>query len=131
MNQSSTIVFVCEHGAAKSIVAATYFDQLARDLEKSFRVLPRGTNPDSELSLQTVIGLAEDGLAPIELKPQRLTVSDLQSAQYVIAFCELPAEFPQHANLQFWSDVPPVSENYRQARDVIIAHIHQFLESLG
>ena len=130
MNQSSTIVFVCEHGAAKSIVAAAYFDQLARGLGKNFRVLSRGTNPDSELSLQSIIGLAKDGLAPLELKPQRLTESDLQSARYVIAFCELPLEY-QHSNLQSWNDVPPVSENYRQARDVILTHIYQLLKALG
>ena len=30
MSQISIIIFVCEHGAAKSIFAATYFDNSVR-----------------------------------------------------------------------------------------------------
>ena len=29
MKQEQTIVFVCEHGSAKSVVAAAHFDRLA------------------------------------------------------------------------------------------------------
>ena len=86
------IIFVCEHGAAKSILAATYFNQLAEQAGLSVRAIARGTNPDSELSEATIRGLSGDGLIPTESTPQQLSLSDLQAAQRIVSFCELPDE---------------------------------------
>ena len=58
------IFFVCEHGAAKSIIAAAYFNKLAKQTNSNVRAIARGTNPDSVLSPQTVAGLHADGLTP-------------------------------------------------------------------
>jgi protein-tyrosine-phosphatase len=125
--EDSMIVFVCEHGAAKSILAAAYFNKLAHAMGLDQRAVARGTNPDDELSLQTVLGLSNDGLQPTESKPQKLTAGDIQSAQHVIAFCELPVEYGQQSTVEHWEGIPPVSENYEQARDAIIGRIRQFL----
>ena len=131
MNPNTTIVFVCEHGAAKSVVAATYFAKLARELELDFTPIARGTNPESEVSPQTITGLADDDLTPIVLAPQKLTGSDLESARRVVSFCELPDEFQASSVVEYWKDVPPVSENYERARDVIVDRLRQLMESLG
>jgi arsenate reductase len=127
MNQNSVIVFVCEHGAAKSILAAAYFNQLTSQTGLNLRAIARGTHPDDELSPQTLKGLSEDGLTPTESSPRKLTKADLQSAQRVITFCELPIEYQKQVKIERWDDVPPVSENYVKARDVIIEHIRQML----
>jgi protein-tyrosine-phosphatase len=129
MNKKSTIIFVCEHGAAKSILAAAYFNTFASEMGLDLRAIARGTTPDDELSLQTVLGLSRDGLHPTESTPQKLTETDLQSAQRVIAFCELPVEARQQSTVEHWEGIPPVSENYEQARDAIVEHIHRFLNS--
>ena len=131
MNPKSTIVFVCEHGAAKSVLAAAYFEKLAGELGLDLRAVARGTNPDTEVSPQTISGLTEDGLAPAERKPQKLTESDMQSARRVLAFCDLPVQFQQSFPVEYWKDVPSVSENYGQARDIIVEHIYQLLKSSG
>ena len=128
MNQKPVIVFVCEHGAAKSIIAAAYFNQFANEMGFDLRAIARGTNPDDELSPQTVKGLSEDGLTPTELAPQKLTEDDLQAAQRVVTFCELPDEYQGQAMIERWDDIPPVSENYEQARDVIVERIRQMLK---
>ena len=128
MNPGSTIVFVCEHGAAKSILAATYFNKFAREQGLDLRAVARGTNPETELSPQLINGLAGDGLAPEEFMPKKLTASDLQSSQRMVAFCELPEDFQQSVVVEHWRDIPPVNENYVAARDVIIEHIHQLLK---
>lgn len=125
-----TIVFVCEHGAAKSILAATYFDHFAIETGLNLRASARGTNPDPEVSQQTIKGLMEDGLMPIHVTPQKLTKSDIQSARRVIAFCELPGEF-RRSSAEYWKDVPPVSENYGRARDAIIERIRHLMKSFG
>ena len=128
MDKDSVIVFVCEHGAAKSIVAAAYFNHLAAEMGLDLRAVARGTNPDIEISPQAVQGLFEDGLTPQESVPQKLSSSDVQSAQRVIAFCELPAEYHGRATIERWDGVPPVSGNYKEARDVIIGRIQQMLK---
>ena len=126
-NRNPVIVFVCEHGAAKSILAAAYFNRFAKEIGSDLRGIARGTNPDPGLSEETVKGLAEDGLTPTETVPQRLTESDVQSAQKVIAFCDLPEKYQQQAVIERWDFIPPVSQGYEKARDVIIERIRQML----
>ena len=123
------IVFVCEHGAAKSVVAAAYFNYFAKESDLNLQAIARGTNPDNELSPQAIQGLSKDGLTPQESTPQKLTSADVQSGQRVIAFCELPIEY-QQALVERWDDVPPVSENYETARDAIIKHINSFISQI-
>ncbi len=128
MDQGQVIVFVCEHGAAKSIIATAYFNRFAQERELSWQAIARGTNPAQELSPQAVEGLSKDGLTPTESRPQKLSLADIQSAQRVVTFCELPAEYQQQAIIERWDDVPPVSENYETAREAIIRHIHDFVD---
>ncbi len=128
MNQNPIIVFVCEHGAAKSIIAAAYFNQLAGEMGLNLYAVARGTNPDKELSPRTIKGLSDDGLLPTESIPQKLTEADLQGAQRVISFCELPTEYRPKTIVERWDDIPPVSESYEQARDAILARIRQMLD---
>jgi protein-tyrosine-phosphatase len=128
MNQNPIVVFVCEHGAAKSLLAASYFNKLANEMGLDLRAIARGTNPDQELSPQTVAGLSKDGLQPTESTPQKLNDADLQNAQRVITFCELPVKYEQQSAVEHWDGIPPVSENYEQARDLIIERIRQLLD---
>ena len=125
--QNSMIVFVCEHGAAKSILATAYFNKLASEKGMDLRATARGTHPDVELSPQTVMGLSKDGLQPTESTPQKLTEADVQNAERVIAFCEIPIEYHQKASIEQWEGIPPVSEDYEKARDAIVGRIHKFL----
>lgn len=46
----STILFVCEHGAAKSVIAAAYFDKLAQARGLKYKAVFRGPNPDPALA---------------------------------------------------------------------------------
>ena len=129
MDKDPIIVFVCEHGAAKSVVAAAYFNRFAAEKGLSLHAVARGTNPDAEISPQTVRVLAEDHLTPTESVPQRLTQTELESAQRVITFCALPAEYQQPIHLEHWENIPPVSDNYQLARDVIRERIRQMLKA--
>jgi arsenate reductase (thioredoxin) len=130
MNQQPVILFVCEHGAAKSIVAATYFNQLAKEQNLNLSALARGTNPDAELSEPTVAGLSRDGLTPTDPAPEKLSITDTRAAQRIISFCELPAEYQDTTLVERWDDVPPVSEDYDKARDVIVQRIHDLLNRI-
>lgn len=128
MHQTQIIIFICEHGAAKSVIAAAYFNKLAEETDLDVHAIARGTHPDQELSSKTIEGLHADGLTPTELVPQKLSLADVESAQQIITFCELPAEYHSKASVEHWDGVPPVSENYEMARDTIVEHIHQLLK---
>ena len=130
MHQDKIIVFVCEHGAAKSIIAATYFKKLAEENNLDIRAVARGTHPDEELSPKTVAGLGEDGLIPTASVPQRLSMHEIESAQSIVSFCELPEEYQNKVRVERWNDVPPVSENYEKSRDAIITHLNQLINTL-
>ncbi|MGH9936946.1 MAG: hypothetical protein ACREAM_11915, partial [Blastocatellia bacterium] len=43
--QTPVIIFVCEHGAAKSILSASIFNKLAGERQLNLRAIARGTNP--------------------------------------------------------------------------------------
>src|SRR5438067_2384523 len=61
---SAAIVFVCEHGAAKSVIATAYFNKLAAERGLPHRATFRGTSPQAELSERTVAALHADGRRP-------------------------------------------------------------------
>ena len=127
MPQNPLIIFVCEHGAAKSIIAAAYFNKFAGEKNLDMRAIARGTHPDQALSPNTLTGLREDGLLPTESAPQKLSAQDLESAQRIVSFCELPEEYQPKIMLERWDDIPPVSENYEKARNAIIARLSQLV----
>ncbi len=129
MSKGSRIIFVCEHGAAKSIIAAAYFNKFAKEKNLEVLAMARGTHPDPELSPKTVHGLFADGLVSAELKPHLLELDDLENTDLIVSFCELPHEYHQMKNEQ-WNDIPPVSENYEQARDAILAHMNSLFVKL-
>src|SRR5215216_2775653 len=130
MNQNSIIVFVCEHGAAKSVIAAAHFNKLAREENLSLRAIARGTHPDRELSPIAINGLHADGLIPSESLPRKLSLADMESARRVVTFCELPVEYQEKVIIELWDGVPPVSENYEQARNAILERINKLINTL-
>jgi arsenate reductase len=131
MNQDNPIiVFACEHGAAKSVIAAAYFNKLAQEANSEVRAVARGTHPDRELSPKAITGLKDDGLSPTERVPQQLSRADVQSAQRIISFCELPAEYQAKVSVERWDGIPPVSEGYQKARDSILERTSHLIKGL-
>jgi len=122
------ILFVCEHGAAKSIIAAAYFNQLAEARNLSVRAFARGTDPDDALSENAVYGLAQDGLTPTESMPKKLLEEEAASAERIVTFCDLPPGLRTDAAIEKWDGVPAVSDDYMTARDAILQKLDTFME---
>jgi protein-tyrosine-phosphatase len=130
MPQERTIIFVCEHGAAKSIVAAAYFSSLADEWNLDMRAIARGTIPAQELASKAVEGLQQDGLMPTEFSPQKLTHTEIAAADRIVSFCELPGEYQAKVIIEQWNDIPPVSEDYAKARDAILRKLRKLIDSI-
>jgi protein-tyrosine-phosphatase len=124
-----TLLFVCEHGSAKSVVAAAHCNRMAAERGLDVRAISRGTSPDAENHPAAVAGLGADRLAPVD-RPRRLSSSDLEVAVRVVAFSELPAEHAASVRVEVWT-VPPVSEGYEAARDAIVGRLERLLEELA
>jgi arsenate reductase (thioredoxin) len=81
----SQVLFVCEHGNVKSLMAVSYFNQLAQERRLPFRAVSRGTAPDSTTVPPTIIqGLRGDGFDVSSFHPSAVRVSDISASQRVI-----------------------------------------------
>ncbi|HSS02966.1 MAG TPA: hypothetical protein VLM79_38150 [Kofleriaceae bacterium] len=128
---AAEVVFVCEHGAAKSVVASEYFNKLAAERGLAVRAIARGADPQAELSVSAVHGLEGDGLPPRLGAPRPLTAAELRSSGRVVAFdCEQPAMKALKGMDACWDDVPAVSSDYAHARDAIRAHVAEMVEQM-
>src|SRR4026207_68229 len=130
---SQTVVFVCEHGTVKSVIALAYFQQLAQARQLPFRAISRGTSPDPVVPDVVQDGLRADGLPLSGFAPQLFTASDLASAIMVVSF-DQPTVTRTVANrvpVRAWDGLPAVMENYGRARSAIRARVEALIDSLG
>ena len=126
---AATVLFVCEHGSAKSVVAAAHFNRLAAARGLPFRAISRGTVPDAEMAPAAVEGLLGDGLKPDDPAPKKLEQTDLDAAVRVVTFCALPPGLQGRSPLEQW-EVPPVSTEYGASRDAMLMRIERLLLEL-
>jgi protein-tyrosine-phosphatase len=123
-------VFVCEHGAAKSVIAAAYFNKLVAERGLKYHAVSRGTAPDPDFSSTTVAGLRADGFAPLAGAPTLLRMTDLESASFVVSF---GPDIKGGENLKRieWNDIPSPSADYGAARDAIRSRVEQLISHLS
>ena len=131
--RASTIVFVCEHGSAKSVVAAAHFNRLAAQARLPYRAVSRGTKPDAEVAAGVKAGLAADGIDVSDWHPKLVTDEDVRNAAQVVSLAtELPATKPfAKPKLLEWNDIPPISANYDRARQEILQRVQALVQGLS
>jgi arsenate reductase (thioredoxin) len=130
MKSAAKIVFVCLHGAAKSMLAATLFRQEAARSRVPVEVIARGIEPDPEVSAAAAHGLLAEGLDVRDDRPRALTPEDLAGASRVIAFgCDVSAMVPPDVPVEQWVEVPAVSEGYAAARAAVVSHFPDLLKA--
>jgi hypothetical protein len=126
--RSPRVLFVCLHGAAKSVVAAAHLRRLAAARGLDLEAVSAGTEPDPELTPAAVAGLAAEGLVARPARPRPVTLYDLGVATRVVSFgCAVEAGA---VPVERWDDVPAVSEGYGPARDRILARVERLVAEL-
>ena len=127
-----TVLFVCLHGAAKSVLAAADFERLARARGLEAGSVFAGTEPDPEIAPKVVQALLADGLDLRGRRPRRVTREDVESVARVVTFgCDLGPAAAPGARLERWDDVPAVSDDFDKARAAIDAHLARLLDDLS
>jgi len=130
------VLFVCEHGSAKSVVAASYFNLLAQERGLPHRAVARGTQPDDAVAPSAARGLLADGLDVRDFKPQRVSAADVEKATRVVSLgCDLSSVARgaegEKGKLQRWDDIPSVGKDYRTSRDAMVDHIKRLMDELA
>ena len=129
MSSRGNVLFVCLHGSAKSLIAAEYFNRLAAARGLGARATSAGTEPDDVIPPRVIQGLRADGIDVEGRRPQRPTSADVAGAAAVVTFaCDLGELASGARRIERWDDVPAVSEDFKRARDVIVARVTGLLE---
>ncbi len=128
---NKTILFLCPHNAAKSVIAAADFDQLARQAGLPFVADSAGSEPDAAVSPAVVSLLAREGLDVSQHQPRQITPDDLRGAHRIIALGCTPDEMGlSAAAVEVWPDIPAVSQEPERARRIIRAHVQMLIDEL-
>ena len=128
MKMPRTVVFVCLHGSAKSLIAAEYFRRLTAERGLNVHATSAGTEPDLDIPPHVIEGLLRDGIDVRGRRPRLVTREDLANASHVVSFgCDLSRMTPPAAAVERWDDVPAVSADFAAARDAIVARLRRLL----
>jgi len=126
-----TVLFLCPHAAAKSVLAAAEFDRLAASAGLAARGDAAGTDPDPVTNPAVVAALAVDGVDVSGRRPRRVAAAELASAWKVVSMgCDLDGIAAPGQPVLRWDDVPPVSADLPLARASIRAHVERFIADL-
>ena len=131
---ATKVVFVCEHGNVKSLMAASYFNQLAAQRGLPFHAVSRGVAPDSTtVPAAIVAGLHTDGFDVSDFHPAKISNADVAGAARTVAIStDVPASVHvDEQAIERWTDVPPASSDYDAARASLKAHVAALLDRLA
>ena len=119
------ILFLCQHGGAKSVMAAAYFNRLADERGLSFVAASAAAEEPYEAVPAPIAGYLErEGFDVRELKPHHVTPDEIESAARVVAIgCNI-------ADAERWDDVPPASEDLEGSAAAIRRHVEALAEEL-
>jgi protein-tyrosine-phosphatase len=124
------VLFLCPHGAAKSVLASTYFKRRAEERGLRVRVDAAGTEPDAKISPAVADLLRSKGYEPPASAPRQVTGDDVAAADLVISLgCDLKAFPVKPGTLRQW-DVPGPGENLPAADAAIREKVDALVDEL-
>ena len=126
-----TILFLCPHNAAKSVLAAAYCQQLAKQRGLEVQITSAGAEPDAAVSPNIVALLRAEGLDVAHHTPRRVTQEEFGAAFRVISLgCDIRHLAAPGTQVDHWDDVPAPSQQLARAREIIAAHVERLVEAL-
>jgi len=127
----TTVLFICPHGAAKSVLASAYFARVAKERGLNVRVEAAGIEPQEGVSTVVTEHLQRNGYTVPVTKPRAVTKEDITGADVVISIgCDLTHLPPAPRALQKWDEVPGPSEDLKGADEAIRRRVIALVEEL-
>ncbi len=119
----STILFVCPHGGAKSVIAASLFNAAGLPFRG---VAAAGEDPYDSVPAPVVDRLAGQGVDVRAFKPRPVEAGEIEQAARVISIgCDVSG-----ANVERWEDVPMFSEDPEGSFAAIRRHVDELVGEL-
>lgn len=126
------ILFVCPHHAAKSVMAAAYFNRLIQDYELPFVADSAGTEPDEHVHPAVADLLRTEGFDVSRHQPRRVEADELDEAARIISMgCTAEVLGVSPERVEEWKDVPMVSQDLPGARVAIRRHVEGLIGELA
>lgn len=128
----TTVLFMCPHGAAKSVLASAYFQRLAKERGLNVHVDTGGTEPQEAVSTVVAEHLTKNGYTVPITKPRAVTKDDLVRADVVISLgCDVSGLPAAPRALREWNDVPAPSEDFAAADEAIRRRVVALVEEIA
>ena len=127
----TSILFLCPHNVAKSVIAAAYFNQQAAATGLQWRAASAGTEPSDTMSADVIAMMRAEGFDVSQHQPRFPTPAEWQfTSRFVSIGCE-PDELRLAARpVEYWTDVPMISQDPSGAREAIRRHVMQLVTEL-
>lgn len=131
MSPQHKIAFVCLHGSAKSLIAAEYFNRMARDSGCALAATTSGPEPDAEVPPNVIEGLLGHDIDVRGYKPAMINARGLADADLIVSFaCEAGTRLAPGKPVERWDDCPAVSEDFDTAWRFITSHVDRLVNRL-
>jgi protein-tyrosine-phosphatase len=118
------VAFVCLHGSAKSLIAAEYFNRLAREKSVTLRATTSGPEPDSEVPDNVIEGMKARGFDVATYKPTRISADQLTDADLIVSFaCDAGRRLAPGTTEERWDECPAVSDDFDIAWNFITGRV--------
>jgi arsenate reductase len=131
MPDAPNVLFVCQHGAAKSVIAARHLEALAQARGIILRATSAGLEPDEAMPSHVAAGLRADGVDDRVQTPRAISDELLAEADIVVTLgCELSVPGDHAKRIIRWSGVPAVSDGYDAARAAIMDRLPAVLDEV-
>jgi arsenate reductase len=129
--RSRVVVFVCEHGTVKSLIAREWFNRLAAERRLEVRAVSRGVTPETSVPPAIANALRNDGFDVSDFEPRAFSAADATSAARVVAIGVDLSSSRRRGDgpLDTWEGIPPASDDYAAARDALRARIQELLKT--
>lgn len=121
----STILFLCPHGGAKSLIAASYFNRLAEEHALPYVGVAAAAEEPYDAVPGPVAGFLErEGFDVSAFKPRHVEAADVKTATKVVSIgCDLAGVDVAGAAAERWDDVPMVSVDLDASASAIRRHV--------
>jgi arsenate reductase (thioredoxin) len=128
--RTPTVLFMCPHGAAKSVLASAYFERLAKERGLNVTVKSAGTAPDPAVAPAVAAHLARRGYPVPTAPPRKATAADMAADVVISIGCDL-SEVPEpRGRVVRWDEVPALSEDFGRADEAIRKRVIELVEEL-
>ena len=122
------ILFLCPHGGAKSVIAASYFNRLAAARGLPFVATPAAAEePYDAVPAPVADHLQGEGFDVRTLKPHHVEPGEIETAARIVTIgCHLSGA----VRSERWDDVPPASDDLAASVAAIRRHVEALAEDL-